>query len=141
MDDEPAQAQQLQTLINQSGLTNHVFLAGFRADIPNLLRRFDIFCLPSIREGMSNALLEAMMAACPIVATDTGGTPDIITHEQNGLLTPPQNPSLFASKLITLLQSPHTARTLGENARQTVIERYDAKAVVKQLEQLYVTAI
>ena len=102
------------------GLAGRVHFLGQRDDIPDLLAALDIFVLPSHSEGVSLALLEAMAAGLPVIATAVGGLPEVVTDGVNGLLIPPQDPEALAQALARLLDDPALAKKLGENARQHV---------------------
>ena len=108
--------------INRLSLAERVHLLGPRNDVPRLLKTADVFVLPSRTEGLPNALLEAMAAGCPIVATDVPGCRDLIEHEQTGLLVPYANTGALADALLRLLTDPSLAQRLGQNA-STLVER------------------
>ncbi len=99
-------------------LESRVFFLGFQRDVTSWLRRLDGFLLPSLYENHSIALLEAMRAGCPIIATDVGGNPESIAHEKEGLLVPPRNPEALAAAIRRLAADPGWRRQLGENARR-----------------------
>ena len=101
------------------GLAGRVHFLGQRRDIPDLLSALDIFVLPSHSEGVSLALLEAMAAGLPVIATAVGGLPEVVTDGENGLLIPPKDPEALAQALARLLADPALAKKLGENARRT----------------------
>src|SRR5690606_7569548 len=107
------------------GLSEAVLLLGQRTDIPRLLRTADLFLFPSRTEGLPNALLEAMAAGLPIVATDVPGCRDLISHAQTGLLAPAGNAAAIASATATLLHDRAQAERLGRAALARVRERMD----------------
>jgi glycosyltransferase involved in cell wall biosynthesis len=121
----------------QLGIAPYVQLLGDRADVSTVLAALDVFVLPSRTEGMSNALLEGMATARPVVATAVGGTPEVITEGQNGLLVPADEPSAMAAAIGRLLDDPALAARLGAAARHTVGERYGARIMVRRLEAVY----
>jgi glycosyltransferase involved in cell wall biosynthesis len=112
-------------------------LLGDRADVREVLAALDVFVLPSRTEGMSNALLEAMAMALPVVATAVGGTPEVIADGRSGLLVPPDDASALAAAIARVLADADLARRLGAAARQTVEERYGARSMVRRLEAVY----
>jgi glycosyltransferase involved in cell wall biosynthesis len=136
---EGAERAALEALIVQSQLSERVHLAGFVQNVPDYLRAADLFVLPSRAEGLSNALLEAMSAELPIVATEVGGTSDLITSGENGLLVPPDDLSALTSALIRLLQSPALRDQVAQAARQTVESRYAISSVATRYLNLYQT--
>ncbi len=119
------------------GLASHVQMLGDRADIEDILAAVDVFVLPSRTEGMSNALLEAMAMALPVVATAVGGTPEVIAEGESGLLVPPDDPSAMAAATARLLDDRPSAARLGAAARQAVEERFGARSMVRRLEAVY----
>jgi glycosyltransferase involved in cell wall biosynthesis len=102
-----------------------------------LLSRAAVFVLPSYAEGLPMSLLEAMAAGCPVVATNVGGIPDLVTDGVDGLLVPPGDPHALAAALQRILRDPAFARALGNAARQTIANRYTAERSLERLEQLY----
>ena len=121
----------------QLGLEASVHLLGHRDDIDVCLAGFDVFVLPSANEGMGRALIEAMAAGLPVVATKVGGIPALIDHEVNGLLVPSADAHALAEALRGLLDQPDMARRLGEVARQSVGARFGASYMVRAIETLY----
>jgi glycosyltransferase involved in cell wall biosynthesis len=119
------------------GIAPHVQLLGDRADVGAVLSALDVFVLPSRTEGMSNALLEGMAMALPVVATAVGGTPEVIADGQSGLLVPADEPVAMAGAMGHLLDDPALAARLGAAARQTVEARYGARSMVRRLEAVY----
>ena len=87
--------------VHQHGLEKHVLLPGFRTDVLSLMKTADIFVMSSVMEGLGTSLLDAMACARPIVATDTGGIPEVVLHEETGLLVPPRDAGALADALVT----------------------------------------
>jgi glycosyltransferase involved in cell wall biosynthesis len=110
---------------------------GSRSDIPDILALSDIFVLPSVSEGTSMALLEAMAASKPIVATDIPGNRALLRHGHNCLLVPPGNPEKLAEAISFLLDHPRIATEYGENAYQDVYQRFNIDETVTQLIALW----
>jgi glycosyltransferase involved in cell wall biosynthesis len=81
------------------------------------MKEWDAFALPSLHEGFSVALLEAMIAGVPVVASNVGGVPEVIQQGGNGLLVPPADPSALASSIRFLLENPAEAERMGAEAR------------------------
>jgi glycosyltransferase involved in cell wall biosynthesis len=118
------------------GLGERVRLLGERADVREVLAALDVFVLPSRTEGMSNALLEGMAMALPVVATAVGGNPEVVTPG-TGVLVPAEDPGAMAAAVTDLLDAPERAAALGSAARRRVEERYGARAMVRRLEAVY----
>ena len=119
------------------GIEEQVQFLGFRSDVPSLLSVMDIFVLPSLSEGLSVALLEAMAAGIPTIATRVGGNPELVVDQKTGFLIPPRDSEALASKLLLLLQDKARSRTLGENGRKRVEDQFSFEAMVRNYEQLY----
>src|SRR5207245_1599828 len=112
-------------------------LLGRRSDMPEVLAAFDLFVLSSHDEGMSNAILEAMAMEKPVVATDVGGTCEVVRHGHSGLLVPPKDPQALALAIADILSQPMRAADMGRLGRRIVEERFSARAMVRQMEHLY----
>lgn len=119
------------------GIERKVIFRGWQEDIAAELSMTDIFVLPSLSEGMSNVLLEAMACGLPVVATAAGGTFDVIRHRVNGIVVPPRDPSALGNALVELLENGTLARGLGAEARRTVEERYELAQVTDCYLELY----
>ena len=134
--DGPSRGE-LQRAIRAAGLDKCVRLLGYRADVPALLAAMDIFVLPSHREGMPLALLEAMAASLPAIATNVGGCCEVIESGQNGLLVPPGRPDILAEAICCLAGDADLRRSFGSAASRTVEERFSIDRMVRQMEELY----
>ncbi len=129
--------EKLANLVRALGLENHLTLLGARSDMPEVYSTFDVFVLSSHGEGMSNALLEAMAMEKPVVATDVGGTGEVVRHGQSGLLVPSKDPPALAAAINEVLAEPARAREMGRRGRCIVEENFSAQAMVRQMERLY----
>jgi glycosyltransferase involved in cell wall biosynthesis len=119
------------------GLAGEVHFLGSRQDVPDLLNAMDIFVLPSYSEGVSLALLEAMAAGLPVIATAVGGLPEVVTDGQTGLLIPPRDAVALAGALERLLAAPALAQHLGANARDYVREHYSLDRLGREINEIY----
>ncbi|MFH1239260.1 MAG: glycosyltransferase [bacterium] len=126
--------KELQELSRKLGLDNEVIFCGFRDDIPELISIFDIFVLSSYLEGMGSSLLEAMALAKPIVATNTGGIPEVVKHGLNGLLVPPRDSEALAQAIIDLLKDEEKRKEMGLEGRDMVREFSTAQMIEGTLE-------
>ncbi len=118
-----------------------IIFLGERRDIPCLLAGSDIFVLPTLFEGMSNAILEAMSCGLPCVVSDIAENRELIRTNLTGILTPVGNSSVLASTLSSLIRHPEKRRKLGSRARQDIIAHHDLPVIgskMKQLLNLYV---
>ena len=128
----------LAALVRELGLEGHLHLLGRRSDMPEVLAAVDLFVLSSHDEGMSNAILEAMAMQKPVVATDVGGTGEVVQSGRTGLLVPPKDSVALAQAIAQLLTAPgDTVAAMGAQARAVVVERFSAQAMVRQMEDLY----
>jgi glycosyltransferase involved in cell wall biosynthesis len=109
---------------------------GWREDMAAVFRESAVVCLPSWREGLPKALIEAAAAARPIVTCDVPGCRDVVAHGQNGLLVPPRDAQALAAALGKLLADPSLRNELGEAGRRRA-ERFSTKRVVAQTLRLY----
>jgi len=128
----------LAALVRDLDLEGHVTLLGSRSDMPEVLSAFDLFVLSSHDEGMSNAVLEAMAMRLPVVATDVGGTGEVVRQGESGLLVPAKDPVALAEAMRTVLADRERATAMGRLGREIVVERFSAAAMVRQMEALYV---
>lgn len=109
------------------------------SDKQKILRACDIMVMPSYFEGQSVSILEAMANACGIVASDTGGIPDMIEDGQTGLLVPPKDAKALEKGILRLLEDSGLCRTLGENARQKAEAEFSMENNIKRLLAVYET--
>ncbi|MCC7261240.1 MAG: glycosyltransferase family 4 protein [Candidatus Latescibacteria bacterium] len=126
----------LAALVRELGVADRVVFAGWREEVPDLLRAMDIFVLPSLNEGMGKALVEAMYVGLPVVASRVGGVPDLIEAGRAGLLVPPGQPAALAAALLGLAADPHRRRELGARAAQ-VARAYSVESMIEKLDGLY----
>jgi len=119
------------------GLARHFHLLGLRADIPNLLAGADVFVLPSVSEGLPLALLEAMFAGRPIVASDVGEVRAALADGAAGLVVEPGSVAALAAALDRLLATPSEAAEFGARAAQRAAAEYDVSRMVARYVALY----
>lgn len=119
------QRDQLEKLIQQLGIVERVWITGERDDIPDILRLLDIFVLPSLGEGVSNTILEAMATGLPIVATSVGGNPELVDEGVNGFLVPRDHPGMLADRIRRLIESPDMRANMGNASLEKVRAEFD----------------
>jgi glycosyltransferase involved in cell wall biosynthesis len=132
---------QLERQATDLGISHSVVFAGLVGDVQALLATAHGFVLPSRYEGMPNALLEAMAAGLPCVATRVSGSEDLVVDGQSGLLVPPEDPEALARALVTILTNHQHARSLGYAARVRVLGAFDQRRVMDELSQLYASLV
>jgi glycosyltransferase involved in cell wall biosynthesis len=128
---------QLEARASALGLSDRVHFLGRRLDVPRLLRRADVACLPSHAEGLPNSVLEAMLAGLPVVVTAVGGCPEFIDHGSNGLLFQPGNVAALAGALDRVLGDSAAARQMGARARATVATNFNLHRFGEAYADLY----
>ena len=129
--------RRLRTELGERGLTAHVVLAGYRADVPELLPGLDLLVHAADREGLGLALLEAASAGVPVVACAVGGVPDVVVAGETGVLVPSDDGVAMALAVRALLAAPDERQRLGTAARRHVERRFDLSSVVAAHHSLY----
>lgn len=134
--DGPQRAS-LEALIDKLGLESEVELTGFRSDVAQLLAQADVFLMSSRYEGVSIALLEAMRAGLPTVATRVGGIPETVIPERTGLLVASEDTDAFAAAMVSLASSPELRRQFGAAAREFQRREFSSSAMLERYGALY----
>jgi len=134
--DGPAR-RAVEEAVLRTGTTGRVRLAGWRADPAACLGAADVLVLPSLTEGLPLALLEAMAAGLPVVATRVGGVPDLLADGAQGVLVPPGDAAALRAALEPLVADPERRAELGRRGRARVQEAYDVERQVRALEVVY----
>ena len=119
------------------GLSGILWMPGDRADVPTLLQAMDVFVLPSLGEGISNTVLEAMAAGLPVLATDVGGNPELVIDGDTGRLFPVGDAEAFCRVMLEMLDEPAARRRMGENGLRRVRERFDWNRTVAEYLRVY----
>lgn len=123
--------------IDRAGLRPAFRLLGWRDDVAELLAAMDVFLLTSLFEGLPRVVLQAMAASVPVVATDTGGVAEVVTHEVSGILVPPGDPGSAADAVVTLAGDSRMRLRLAEAASAVLGSEFDIRRMVHDLEALY----
>lgn len=118
-------------------VANHISFLGFVSDAKKYLSGFDIFVLPSLKEGLPYVIMEAMNAGLPVVASNVGGIPDLLAHRMSGSLVPAKDSKTLASELILLLRDRDTRKKFGENAQKSVRANFSFNQMIEQTISLY----
>jgi glycosyltransferase involved in cell wall biosynthesis len=137
--DEGGNRASLQGVVDREGLGEHVRFLGEAANVPQLLRAADLLCHPSHHEGSPNAVLEAMSAGLPVVATRVGGTPELVAEgaEATGWLVAPQDASALAKAIVEAAGEPEHRAEMGRRARARAEQEFSIPAAVVAYERLY----
>jgi glycosyltransferase involved in cell wall biosynthesis len=128
---------ELETRVQEMGLSEAVFFAGWQPDLLNVYADLDAVVLSSDNEGTPVVLIEAMAAGCPVVATHVGGVPDIITDGETGRIVPPRDPEALASALLAVFRESEKTNRMAVLARQRVLERHQPGRIVANVDRLY----
>jgi sugar transferase (PEP-CTERM/EpsH1 system associated) len=128
---------QAQAVLNAAGLGALAWLPGERSDVADIMRGLHAFALPSLGEGISNTILEAMASSLPVVATAVGGNADLVVQGQTGYIVPPAHLQAMALRLVELASSPERARSLGQAGRQRVQAAFSMQAMVSTYQRVY----
>lgn len=131
----------LEALVRKHELEKFVWLPGERGDIASWLSAFDIYCLPSLWEGLPNALLEAMALGLPVVASAIDGIPEAVKNGGTGLLVPASHPAALAKALKNLAADPARRAALGAAAHACVTDKFTLRRMIDEYEDAYATVL
>lgn len=123
--------------VQKLGVEKKVLFLGLRQDVPRLLSLMDVFVLPSLSEGLSLAILEAMTAGKPVVTTQVGGNPELVLHLETGVLVPPEDSWALAEALERVLGDTGLAQRMGRAGRSRAGQYFGLHTMVKNYETLY----
>jgi glycosyltransferase involved in cell wall biosynthesis len=127
----------LERQVREYHLEKHVFLPGFRTDVLGCIKSFEVFAMASITEGLGTSLLDAMACSLPIVATRTGGIPEVVEDGKTGLLVPPRDHAAMAQAIVALLSDEGLRRRMGEAGFARVNERFTVERMVAETAAVY----
>jgi len=131
----------LESQASALGLASSVSFLGTRQDVPEILRALDIYAMPSLWEGLSIAMLEAMAAGLPVVISDVSGVAQALGENEYGLRVPPGDDAALAHAIRSLAREPARRRTLGMSARERVKTEFSIEAMMSQLGSVYDAAL
>lgn len=128
---------EMEHLARELNLGNRIIFTGERRNVCEILREVDMVVHPSLTEGLSNVILEAMGTGLPVVATGVGGNPELVEDGRTGLLVEPRNANAIAHAITRLAENPQMARAFGEAGRQRIIQEFSIHRMLRQTEDLY----
>lgn len=131
------EAQSLKNLSASLGLGPHMQFLGTRSDLGDLFRAMDLFIMPSLWEGLSLAMLSAMAAGLPVVATAVGGVRQVLGEDEYGFTVPAADAGALASKIRVCLEEPTETARMGEKGKRLIFENFSDEAMVRRLEMAY----
>ena len=151
LEEEPSARQRLRLLIIGDGNTREKcinmlreagaetlgWFPGERADIPDLMRAMDLFVLPSLGEGISNTILEAMSTGLPVIATKVGGNVELIKEGVTGTLIPPDAPAAMMTAILSYYRHPELIASHGTAAREQIKTSFSMESMTKGYLQVY----
>jgi glycosyltransferase involved in cell wall biosynthesis len=126
----------LESLARSLGITERVTFTGFRTDALDLLRAFDVFAMSSYLEGLGTSIMDAQALGVPVVATRTGGIPELVEDGVTGLLSPPRDPEAFARTILRILEDDGLRAACAGAAREQSY-RYDYRTMVYKTLDVY----
>ncbi len=127
----------LERIIANKGLADCVLITGFKKDVSNYLSVMDVFALPSLSEGLSLSLLEAMAAGKPVVATAVGGNTEIVVEGKTGFLVPPKNPHELANAILRIAKNPERGIMMGREGYKRVCEIFNIDKMAQEYIKIY----
>ncbi len=121
----------------QEGIQDRVWLAGAREDVPQLLSALDVFVLPSLAEGISNTILEAMACGLPVVATRVGGNGELVLEAETGFLVPRADSQALAAALLNYVENAALRAAHGAAARTRVEGTFSIDRMISSYLEVY----
>ena len=128
---------QVRAKVKELGIEDYVHFDNFRQDVPDILQAIDIYCLPSLWEGLPIGLLEAMAMGKAVIATDVNGSKEVVNHEENGLLIKPEDITGLADAIVRLCKQPVLRKELQDHARSTINQQYNVEHMTQSTEEIY----
>ena len=128
---------QAAAILQEAGLGELAWLPGERDDVARLMRGLDVFVLPSLAEGISNTILEAMASGLPVIATAVGGNPELVHDGHNGTLVPRSDPDALAAAMLQYYSDPAERQRHGRQGRNTAVQRFSIATMVSSYVDLY----
>lgn len=134
---EEPYSQKLRSILLKDGIIGHVKWLGLRENVQDFMTAFDMLAVPSIEEPLGLVAVESLAAGTPVVATRTGGLPEIVKHDECGLLVPPRNPEALADSIIKIAKDSSLRERMGADGQRFVLEKFETGALCDRVEQIY----
>lgn len=132
---------ELESAAREYGVMQQVTFAGARSDVPEIMRSLDLFVLPSVNEGISNTILEAMATGVPVVASRVGGNPEVVESGACGTLYDPAEPAALGDAIVRYLDDPALRQSHGAAGRRRVVGNFSLEAMVRNYLAFYDEAL
>lgn len=129
--------EELKSEAEALGVAQYVKFVGFRKDVSDLLPQLDVFVLPSLSEGLSLSILEALAVGVPVISTAVGGTPEVITTGVDGILVPPADPHALYQSICLLVKDKSRREELAATGKDMVYQRYTLERLVRETTDVY----
>jgi glycosyltransferase involved in cell wall biosynthesis len=136
-----SEEERMRRMAHELGIGERVHFTGFRTDAAEWLQSVDLSVLSSVKEGLSNTVLESMAAGKPVVATDVGGNAEVIVEGQTGFLVPSRSPTELGAALARVASSPETMASFGAAGRRRADDLFSVDSMVKHTERLYLDLV
>ncbi|MDI6766418.1 MAG: glycosyltransferase family 4 protein [Bacteroidota bacterium] len=134
---ETAFAAEMKSLIKKLGIESDIVFTGYRSDIPQILSAFDAFVLASYNEAFGYVIVEALASKLPVIGTNTGGVPDIIQDNENGLLVPPGDANSLMNAMLKLYNDEKLRNRFSISGYERVKKYFDENAILNRIEDEY----
>jgi glycosyltransferase involved in cell wall biosynthesis len=128
-------------MLREAGAQGLAWLPGERSDIPEMMQAMDLFVLPSLGEGISNTILEAMSTGLPVIATQVGGNVELIRKGFTGLLVPPAEPAAISDAILKYYENPELLVRHGQAARRHIESNFSMEAMTASYLRVYDKAL
>jgi len=132
---------EVERILEEGHARELAWLPGERADVPNVMRGLDCFVLPSLAEGISNTILEAMASGLPVIATRVGGNAELMEPDMTGRLVPAADSAALSREMLRYVAEPALARRHGRAGRNLAERRFSLDRMVDQYHDLYARAL
>ncbi len=129
--------QRIETFITQNRLERNIHLTGFRNDIPNMMRTIDLLVLPSWWEGFGIVIIEAMAAGKPVVTTNVSSMPEIVIHQETGLVVPVKDEQQLFQSMLEIVRNPEKSQKMGKRGKEVVLQKFTIAGMIDQYLALF----
>jgi glycosyltransferase involved in cell wall biosynthesis len=133
--------EELRSQVTRYTSKNNIYFLGRRNDVKEILHISDIFVLPTLAEGMSNAIMEAMASGLPVITTDIPENRKLVQNNSSGILVPPENSKVLADAIKLIINDQLLRESLGEKARKTAEEKFDINSILGKIKTLYISQL